>query len=134
MIAIRIVFLLVIAFTATACPFLPCGKSCGYSAYYVKPKDNSEIQIQLRIVEAETVGGHTDCGYKHVPTKVASATLRGVDMREVKVADNAYLYAAPPDFDPAKDVIAIKTVSGYEYASDLGSVKRTDDSVYFNLH
>ena len=132
MIVMRVIFLLVIAFTATAC--LPFGKGCGYSAYYVEHKDGSEIQIQLRIVEAETVGGHTDCGYKHVPTKVASATLRGVEMREIKVADNAYLYAAPPDFDPTKDVIAVKTMTGSHYTSEPDSVTRNGDSVYFNLH
>ena len=132
MYALRIIFLLVMAFAATGC--WPFGKGCGYSAYYVKPKDNSEIRIQLRIVEAETVGGHTNCGYKHAPTKVARATLRGVELREIKVADNAYLYAAPPDFDPTQEVIAIETMSGSRYASDLGSVKRMDDSFYFNLH
>ena len=133
MIAVRIIFLLLLAGTVAGCSYLPFDEDCGYSAYYKSPKDGSEIRIQFRVVEAEVVGGHRNCGFKDVPTKVISAAVGGVEMREIKVADNEYLYSAPSDFDPRKDVIDIKVYRGGNYVSDPASVKQIGESVYFNL-
>lgn len=116
----------------TSCGFLSGPGDCGCSAYYEIPKHGGEIQVQFRIVTAETVGGYTNCGYKDIPTKVAKATLRGVPMREITKGPNEYLYAAPADFNPAVDEVVIE-IRGNEYVSKKDSVKRIDDSMWFTL-
>jgi hypothetical protein len=109
-----------------------CGKGCGCSAYYKIPKEGGEIQIQFRVVTAETVGGHTDCGFKDIPTRVRSAKVGDVAMKEVAGPDSSYLYVAPAGFDPAKDVVTID-VNGTTYVSTPDSVKRHPESVFFDL-
>ena len=109
-----------------------CSSGCGCSAYYEEPKDGGEIQVQFRVVMAETVGGHTDCGYKDVPTRVTEAKARGEAMREIVKGNNDYRYAAPKDFDPSRDPVSI-VVNGTQFDSRPDSVKRMGDSVFFDL-
>lgn len=107
-------------------------EDCGCSAYYQIPKDGGEIQVQFRIVHAEVVGGHRDCGFKDVPTRVAKATINNHEMREIKIKDNEYLYAAPASFDPSRDEVMIESAGSF-YKSVPDSVKRHPDSVFFDL-
>ncbi len=121
------------AFALTAaCTNLPFpGEGCGCSAYYEIPKAG-EIHIQFREVLAETVSGHTNCGYKDVSIQVKSARIGETQLTAIKQKDGGYLYAAPPNFDPKKDVVTIEA-KGSTFVSRTDSVKQIDQSIWFDL-
>ena len=121
-----------VAVAAAACTTVPfLGEDCGCSAFYEIP-ESGEIHIQFREVLAETVGGHTNCGFKDVPIKVRSARIGGLELREIKKEDGGYLYAAPPDFDPKKDVVTIEA-KGTTFVSRTDSVRQSDKRIWFDL-
>lgn len=128
--SLKIFFVVTAVAFASSCS-LVLKEGCGCSAYY-KVADGGEIQIQFREVMSETVGGHTDCGYKDVPIRVKSATIRGEKLREIELDKNTFVYAASRDFDPAKDPVTIEA-KGTTFYSHPSSVKRFPESVFFDL-
>ena len=128
---IRLLVAGMVAFTVACTNFPFLGEGCGCSAYYQIP-EAGEIHIQFREVLSETVSGHTDCGYKDVPIQVKSARIGELELKEIKQKDGGYLYAAPADFDPKRDVVSIEA-KGSTFVSRTDSVTQIDNSIWFKL-
>ena len=107
-------------------------EDCGYSAYYVLPRNGGEPEIRFSIVTAEVLNGQRNCRFGYVRTRVKGAKARGVEMKEIERGKDEYVYATFPDFDPGTDTVSID-VNGKAYISVTDSVKRIDDNVYFDL-
>jgi len=101
---------------------------CGYSAYYKTEENGGKPEIVFSQITAETLGGHRNCGFQYIKTKVDRAEIDGIELPERaepdKYAGNYYFYAANPGFDPRKTAITIHQ-NGKRYRSDLASVKQT---------
>ena len=130
--------LLVLSITfCFGCSFLPGSSTdCGYSGYFVKPKDGGDLQLRFSRVLAETLNGQTNCGFAYVPTRVQEASMNGKQLKEIELAGERFThaYAAPPVFDPGTDFFTVEIkVGNAKYKLDGSSVKRVDDTVYFTL-
>jgi hypothetical protein len=108
-------------------------EDCGYSAYYVLPKNGAEPELHFSIVTAEVLDGERHCRFGYIRTRVKGATTRGVEMKEIAKEKDEYAYATFPDFDPRKDVVSID-VNGTVYSSKPETVKQVGDNVYVELH
>ena len=128
---IRILAVGAVAIAAACSNFPFFGEGCGCSAYYQIP-ETGEIHIQFREVLSETLSGHTNCGYKDVPIQVRSAKVGDLELKEIKQKDGGYLYVAPANFDPRKDVVTIEA-KGSTFVSRTDSVTQIDNSIWFKL-
>ena len=109
---------------------------CGYSAFYEVKGNGENSELVFSQVTAETVGGHRNCGFQYIRSKVDRAEIEGAALPERAETDkferNTYYYAAPAGFDAGKTPITIH-VGGNRYRSDLASVDRIDKNVYVKL-
>ncbi len=136
-----------IAFS-NSCEFVTGAGGCGYQARFRKPDGVNSTEIRIQRIVAETVGGHTSCGYAYVWTKVAKMEIAGVTVPErigkervpetyVNYSDQGgvdYFYEAPVGFDPRKDIIQIETVDGSRYTSRPETIEgRPTDSITIAL-
>ena len=120
---------------ASACstndlPFIE--EDCGYSAYYVTPKNGEEIEIHFSRVTAEVLNGQRNCGFGYIPTRANGAKTRGVELREIAKEKETYVYVAPADFDPRKDIVSIAP-GGTPYTSRPEKVRQVGENIYFQL-
>lgn len=120
-----------------ACSNLPFfGQDCGYSAFYKTKDMGDKAEFVFSQITAETVGGHRDCGFQFIRTKVDRAEIDGIELPERSEPDkyvgNYYFYAVPAGFDPRKTAIMIQK-DGKRYRSDFASVKQTDFNVNVKL-
>ena len=104
---------------------------CGFSAYYDTKENNGKIEIIFSRVTAEVVGGHRNCGFGYIRSKVDRAEIDGIALPE-RLENDVYFYAAPNGFDPRKNTITIQTGKD-RYISDLASVKEVKTSFYISL-
>jgi hypothetical protein len=109
---------------------------CGYSAFYEIKSDGESPEIVISQITAETVGGHRNCGFQYIKTKVDRAEIHGTQLPESSEPDqyagNNYFDAVPEGFDPRKSAITIH-MDGSKYRSDPTSVNQTDKNVNVKL-
>jgi hypothetical protein len=125
-----------IAFS-NSCEFVSGSGGCGYQARFRKPDGVNSTEIRIQRIVAETVGGHTSCGYAYVWTKAAKMEIAGATVPErigkervpetyVNYSDQGgvdYFYEAAASFDPRKDLIRIETADGSRYTSRPETIK-----------
>ncbi|MEO8650352.1 MAG: hypothetical protein ABI539_14400 [Acidobacteriota bacterium] len=109
---------------------------CGYSAFAARTDESGRVELGFSQITAETVDGHTDCGFQYIRTKVDRAEIDGTVLPERAETDqfkrNTYFYATPAGFDPQKTAITIQT-GNKRYSSELSKVQRSDKGFWVNL-